>query len=152
MKTTGVRNMKAGTTVIDASGLVLGRLASNVAKRILVGEKIVIVNSEKAVISGSKKNVTEKFKKRLGFRTLGSQKKAPKRPRRPDNFVRRTVRGMLPWKKPRGKSAYRRLRVYVGVPSGFLGISVQTIPEAKKSLQPSITVGELLETFGWKKV
>ena len=143
--------MKTDVTVIDASGLILGRLASNVAKRIILGEKIVIVNSENAIISGSKKKAMEEFKKRLGFRTLGSQEKAPKRPRRPDNFVRRTIRGMLPWKKPKGKSAYRRLAVYIGVPNEYLGKAVQSMPEAKKNLLPFITVGDLLKTFGWQK-
>ena len=41
--------------VIDANGLILGRLASTVAKRLLSGdEEIHIVNAEKAVISGSR--------------------------------------------------------------------------------------------------
>jgi len=150
MEKTGGVKVEKGIVFIDASGLVLGRLASNVAKRILMGERVVIVNSEKAVISGSKENITEEFKKRLELRTLGSQEKAPKHPRRPDNYVRRVVRGMLPWKKPRGKNAYRRLKVYIGMPKEFLGASVQSVPEARKSLTSPITVGELLETFGWK--
>ncbi len=137
-------------TVIDASNLILGRLASNVAKRILNGEEVIVVNAEKAVISGSRENAMDEMKKRLGLRTLGSQKKAPKRPRRPDRFVRRVVRGMLPWKKPRGKVAYKRLKVFIGVPDDLSEINFQTIPEAKKSLRPSITVGELLKSFGWR--
>ncbi|RLI06236.1 50S ribosomal protein L13, partial [Candidatus Bathyarchaeota archaeon] len=39
-------------SVIDASGLILGRMASIVAKRLLEGEQIEIVNAEKAVVSG----------------------------------------------------------------------------------------------------
>jgi len=41
-------------TVIDANGLIMGRLASNVAKMLLSGEEVSIVNAEQAVISGSK--------------------------------------------------------------------------------------------------
>lgn len=137
------------TTIIDASGHILGRLASNVAKSILTGEDIIVVNVEKAVISGSKKNIVEEFKIRLGTRTLGSQKKAPKHPRRPDTYVRKVVRGMLPWKKPRGKRAYKRLKVYIGVPESLGEFRIQTIPKIIKNIRPSMTVGELMETFGW---
>jgi large subunit ribosomal protein L13 len=144
MRPTGTRK-----TVVDATGVILGRLASYVAKRILDGEEIVVVNAEKAVISGSKKYLLEAFKIRLGRRTLGSQTKAPKHPRRPEMYVRRVVRGMLPWKKPQGKIAYRRLEVYVGVPHALKEASTQTFPEAVKDLFPSMTVGELMGDFGW---
>ena len=136
-------------TVVDASGVVVGRLASYVAKRLLTGEEIVVVNAEKAVISGSKEHVVDAFKTRLGRRTLGSQTKAPKHPRRPEMYVRRVVRGMLPWKKPRGKMAYRRLEVYVGVPQDLKDASPQTFPDAVKLLYPSMTVGALMGIFGW---
>ncbi len=136
-------------TVVDASGVILGRLASYIAKRILNGEEIVVVNAEKAVISGSKKYLLDAFKTRLGRRTLGSQTKAPKHPRRPETYVRRVVRGMLPWKKPQGKIAYRRLEVYVGVPQALKDASTQTFPDAVKDLFPSMTVGALMGDFGW---
>jgi large subunit ribosomal protein L13 len=141
---------KLQATVIDASGLILGRLASHVAKRILIGEDIVVVNADKAVITGSKENIVGEFKARLRTRTLGSQKKAPKHPRRPDNYVRRVVRGMLPWKKPKGRLAYRRLKVYIGVPNSLGEVLIQNLPEARKNIQPSMTVGELLKVFGWE--
>ena len=63
--------------IIDASGTMLGRLASYAAKQVLNGNEIVIVNAEKAVISGRKQRIINDFKQRLEFRTLGSQKKAP---------------------------------------------------------------------------
>lgn len=139
-------------TVIDASGLILGRLASVVAKRLLNGEKIVVINAEKAVVSGSKESVVKKAKARLKTRTLGSQRKAPKHPRRPDRIVRRTVRGMLPWKKPRGKEAYKRLRVYMGVPEDFEEVSPQTLPEAGsiKIMGGLVTVEEIARGVGWR--
>ena len=40
--------------VIDASGHILGRLSTNVAKRILNGEDVIVVNAEKAIIIGPK--------------------------------------------------------------------------------------------------
>lgn len=144
-----VETKRMHTTIIDASELILGRLASNVAKRILTGEDIIVVNAEKAVITGSKKNIVEEFKTRLGTRTLGSQKKAPKHPRKPDTYVRKVVRGMLPWKKPKGKRAYKRLKVHIGVPESLGEFRIQTIPKIRKNIKPSMTVGELLKTFGW---
>ena len=43
------------TTIIDATDLVLGRMANQVAKRLLQGEEIQIVNAEKAIVSGTTK-------------------------------------------------------------------------------------------------
>ncbi len=139
----------ARRTVVDATGVILGRLASHVAKSILEGEEIVVVNAEQAVITGRKKSVVEAFKAKLGRRTLGSQTKAPKHPRRPDTYVRRVVRGMLPWKTPKGKRAYRRLKVYLGVPRELKDAAAQTLPDAVKDVRPSMTVGELMCVFGW---
>ena len=136
--------------VIDASGLILGRLASNVAKRILNGEKVTVINAENAIISGSREYIKENYRKHLTTRTLGSQDKAPKHPRRPDNYVRRVVRGMLPWKQPKGKIAFRKLRVYIGLPE-TIKTPAQSIPEALKNIRPSMAVGELMENFGWKR-
>ena len=141
---------KSLMTIVDASGLVLGRLASHVAKRILIGENVVIINAEKAIITGSKKNIVEKFKTRLGTKTFQSQKFAPVHARRPDTYVRRVIRGMLPWKKPRGKNAFRKLKVYISVPKDYKEVSTQTFLDAKKNIRPSMTVGDLLKIFGWK--
>jgi large subunit ribosomal protein L13 len=137
--------------LIDASDLILGRLASNVAKQILHGEKVIIVNAEKIIITGNRKNILLKFKKRLETRTLGSQSKAPKHPRRPDTYVRRVIRGMLPWKKPKGKEAFKRLKVFIGIPEKLDGQTLTTIPTAKKTVQRGLTVGEMMAVFGWSK-
>ena len=136
-------------TVVDASGAIVGRLASHVAKRLLDGDEIVVVNAEKAIITGRTEHIVDAFKTRLGRRTLGTQTKAPKHPRRPETYVRRVVRGMLPWKKPRGKQAYRRLKVYLGVPPELQAASLETFPDAVKDPYPSLTVGALMTVFGW---
>ena len=137
-------------TVIDASGTILGRLASYAAKQVLIGKEIVIVNAEKAVISGRKQRIVNEFKQRLETKTHGSQKKAPKHPRRPDTYIRRVIRGMLPWKKARGRNAFRRLKVYISTPEDLEKAPLTYIPDAQKNLRPAMTVGELLTIFGWK--
>lgn len=99
--------------VIDAEGHILGRLSSYIAKRLLDGEKIVVVNAEKAIITGSPENVFARYKEKYD---RGSKEKGPYFPRHPEKIFKRTVRGMLPWKTRRGRDAYKRLRVFMGVP------------------------------------
>ena len=146
--------MSKQPVVIDASNLVLGRLASFAAKRALQGEEVVVFNVENAVISGTKANIVEEAMRRLKTRTLAAQFKAPTHPRRPDTYVRRVIRGMMPRKKPKGRNALRRVRVYIGVPEEYQGKVTVKIPEADASKLRCkyITVGELSEEIGgpWK--
>lgn len=133
--------------IVDAKGLILGRLASNVAKLLLQGETVIILNAEKAAISGKKQQIVQEAK---AFLEVGHPRKGPLHPRRPDKIVSRTVRGMLPRRKPKGVEAYKRLRVYLGAPLEFEDKKIQTIPEASadKLKSPYITVGELAKEIG----
>ncbi|MCK4478293.1 50S ribosomal protein L13 [Candidatus Bathyarchaeota archaeon] len=135
-------------TVVDANNLILGRMATVVAKRLLQGESIIILNAEKTVISGKRLSRVKEAKRKL---EIGHPRKGPYYPRRPDRFVKRTIRGMLPRKKPKGKEAHKRLRVFVGVPQEFKDQNVEVISEAKaEKLKCSyITVGELVKEIGW---
>jgi large subunit ribosomal protein L13 len=134
--------------IIDAKGLILGRMSSIVAKRLLQGESIIVLNAEKAAISGKRLQIVHEAKT---FLEVGHPRKGPYHPRRPDRIVRRTIRGMLPWKKPKGRQAYKRLRVYLGAPKEFDGKEMQTILDAsaEKLKSPYITVGELAKEIGW---
>lgn len=132
--------------IIDAKGLILGRMASVVAKRLLNGEKIIIVNAGEAVISGKRHSIIREAHEYL---QIGHPGKGPLHPRRPDMIVKRVIRGMLPYKRPRGREALKRLRVYIGVPEEFRGKSMETIPEADvRNLKgPYITVSELSQAI-----
>jgi len=136
-----------GYTIIDATNLILGRMASVVAKRLLLGEKIIIINAEKAVVSGDRKHIINEYKRRLRIRTLTNPRKGPFHPRKPDRIVRRTIRGMLPWKKPRGRKAFHNLQVYIGVPDILKGkdFKAETIKEADytRLKEKYIYVGEI---------
>jgi len=138
-------------TIINADGLILGRMASIIAKRLLSGEKIIVVNAEKAVISGKKNTVVGEVRK---FLEIGHPGKGPHHPRRPDEIVRRTIRGMLPRRKPKGQQAYKRLRVYIGVPEELKEKEFETIPEvnASKLRCPYIRVSDLAREIGWNPV
>ncbi|HKZ94085.1 MAG TPA: 50S ribosomal protein L13 [Candidatus Bathyarchaeia archaeon] len=139
----------AESTVIDASGLILGRMASKVAKRLLLGEPIIIVNAEKATLSGRRLSRVKEAKE---FLKVGHPGKGPFHPRRPDQIVRRTVRGMLPRRKPKGANALRRLRVFLGVPSELKTAKMQTIPDAHvgKLKCPYVTIEEFAKQIGYK--
>jgi len=137
-------------TIIDAEGLILGRMASQVAKRLLNGEKVVIVNAEKAIISGKRLSILREMQ---DFLQIGHFRKGPYHPRRPDTIVKRVIRGMLPRKKPRGKEALKRLRVYIGIPEDYEGKEKERIFEADgRNLRgPYIKVSELARNIGWKE-
>ncbi len=144
-----MRLMVAETAVtIDATGLILGRMASIIAKRLLQGETIIVINAERAVVSGKR---LSKVREAKAFLDVGHPRKGPFHPRRPDQIVRRTIRGMLPWKNPKGQEAYKRLKVFIEVPEEFKRKEIQTIPDAsvEKLRCPYITIGELAKEIGW---
>ncbi len=114
-------------TVINGEGLLLGRLASVVAQRALAGEEIAIINAEKAIISGSRARVFANYQHK---RSRGSTGWGPFVPRRPDHLMKRTIRGMLPYKRPRGVDAMKRVRCYVGIPSELAGKETEILTEA----------------------
>jgi len=136
--------------VIDATNQIMGRLASYAAKSALSGNTVIVLNAEKAVISGRKSNIVEEAKRRLKTRTLASQTTAPVHQRRPDLYLRRVVRGMLPWKKAKGKAAFHRVLVFMGVPEQYSKTKPAKIPDADASrlTTPYLTLAALAEEIG----
>ncbi|QLG26847.1 50S ribosomal protein L13 [Halorarum halophilum] len=98
--------------VVDARDCIMGRVASEVAQRALDGERVAVVNAERAVITGNEEATMETYRKRA---ELGSDR-GPYYPKRPDRIFKRAIRGMLPYKKTRGREAFENVRVYVGNP------------------------------------
>ena len=125
-------------------------MCSHVAKRILIGEQIVIVNAEKVMLSGKKKSKIAEAKQ---FLEVGAPERGPFHSRRPDFVVRKTVRGMIPWRLPKGKIAYKRLRVYMGIPTEYTAFPTETFNDANASKVkgPKFTLAELAEQIGWNK-
>ena len=134
-------------TILDADGTVLGRLSTAVAKRLLDGEEIAIVNSEKALITGKKTAIKNRYKQK---REVGTYRKGPFFPRMPDHLVKRTIRGMIPYQTPHGRTAFKRLKCYIGTPKEFEGKKMEIIEEAKKLPVEFVTVGELSKSLGAK--
>jgi len=114
--------------IINADGLILGRLSSAIAKHLLNGDEIVILNAEKAIITGNKKMVLTKYNE---MRKLSHPRKGPRFPRLPDRILKRTIRGMIPYQTPRGRKAFKNLKVYMGTPKEFENKKSQTLDIAK---------------------
>jgi large subunit ribosomal protein L13 len=141
----------AGYTVIDAEGLILGRMSSVVAKRLLCGERIALVNAERAIISGKRTSIVKEYKERLRIRTLVKPAKGPFHPRRPDKILRRTIRGMLPWDTTRGKEAFARLSTFIGIPPELKNSKFESIPSARVDRLRGrfIRLAEISSQVGW---
>ncbi|MEM4605420.1 MAG: uL13 family ribosomal protein [Candidatus Pacearchaeota archaeon] len=96
---------------VDAEGIQVGRLGSFVAKKALEGNEVIILNSEKAIISGKKENVLNEI---INWRNKGGTSlKGPKVSKYPHLLLRRMIRGMLPWDKTKGREAYKRIKCYL---------------------------------------
>ena len=113
------------TFVYNAEDKVLGRLASTVAKQLMsarrAGEdtRVIIVNAEKAIVTGKRTSVLSDYRSKY---ELNHARKGPFFPRMPDQILKRTVRGMLPYQKnSSGRGALKALRVEIGTPSDLSG-------------------------------
>ncbi|EQD54668.1 Ribosomal protein L13, eukaryotic/archaeal [mine drainage metagenome] len=133
--------------VIDASGLVLGRAASLIAKRLLQGQKVIVINAEKSVVTGSRSEVLAHY---TAARARGSVRSGPHYPRYPDRIFRRTVRGMLPHRKSHGRTAFERLEVHMGVPDELRSASPVSLDRARPrpSLEAALTLEDIARLLG----
>ena len=120
--------------VVDAKDLIVGRMATKVAKMAMKGDRVDIVNCELAVISGSKDDVFAKYKR---IYDMGIPAKGPFLPRMPDRFVRRIIRGMLPYKQQKGSDAYKRIMCYIGVPEKFANTDKISFEECNVNKLPN---------------
>jgi large subunit ribosomal protein L13 len=125
--------------VIDATDSVLGRLCSFAAKQSLLGKEVIIVNCAKAVITGKKRTTIKEYqhKRALG----GASLRGPFFPKHPYRVVKRTVRGMVPYKKGRGLEAYKRVMCYDDVPTEFA--NAKMVKVQKKIMTSKINLEEL---------
>ena len=137
--------------VIDATDHIAGRLSSNVAKLLLQGNRVAVINSEKIMISGRRRGIIDEYKQFLKISSILHPKHGPFHPRRPDTIISRMIRGMLPRDKPSGKEALSRLRVYIGIPRDVKSLERIQIEKAKirKSSALYTTMEDLSRNVGW---
>ena len=137
---------------VDASGQIAGRMCSNVAKLLLNGDSVTIVNAEKTLISGRRGNVMFGYLEYLKIASVVHPKHGPFHARTPEGIVTRMVRGMIPRRKPSGVTAIRRLRVYVGVPKNLSKVKFSGFENATatKPIAYYVPLSEIATRIGWK--
>lgn len=125
--------------VIDATNAILGRLASYAAKQALIGKEVIIINCDKAVISGRRRNIIEEYKavKARG----GSALKGPMIPSNPERLLKRTIRGMMKYQKGKSREAFLKIRCYNKVPVEYE--SAKKIVAGKEKHTRTISLAEL---------
>jgi large subunit ribosomal protein L13 len=133
--------------VVDARDCIMGRVASQVAERALDGGRVAVVNAEEAVITGSEDDVVETFRDR---RRVGSDR-GPAYPKRPDRVFKRSIRGMVPYKRDRGREALENVRVYVGNPYDEDGEVLEGTSLDRLSNIKFVLLGEISEALGANK-
>ncbi len=145
--------MPGEVVVVDGAGQILGRLASKVAKMLLEGKRVVVVNVEKVAVSGDPVIVVQAYKRTvLGVKSHYSHKWRPKRPRSPVRLFKAAVKGMLPKNNKRGKEALKRLRAYIGVPEEYANVEKTRFPEADASRlsRGYVTLERIARELGWR--
>ena len=146
------KNNSKNQIVVDVSSCIAGRVCSRVSKLLLQGNRVTIINSEKAMISGNRYKTIDDYKKRLEVSSITNPIHGPYHPRRPDRILTKMVRGMTPRKKSSGISAFRRLRVYIGIPVEFRSNEIKIFDDTKitKPELYYITIGDIAKQIGWK--
>jgi large subunit ribosomal protein L13 len=125
----------------------MGRVASQVAEAALGGQRVAVINAERAVITGREDQITEKYKKRVD---IGDDNQYFY-PKRPDGILKRSIRGMLPHKKQRGREAFENVRVYVGNPHDKDGEVLEGTSLDRLSNIKFVTLSDVSETLGANK-
>lgn len=130
--------------IVDAEGLVLGRLCTEVARilrgkhkamytpHIDTGDHVVIINADKVVMTSGKAERTFKYRHSGYPGGIKSESYAKLHARKPAEAVRQSVRGMLP-KGPLGRQQLTKLKVYAGPnhPHGAQAPKPLTLDHAK---------------------
>ncbi|MGA2198445.1 MAG: 50S ribosomal protein L13 [Nitrososphaerales archaeon] len=139
------------TIYVDASGQIAGRMCSKVALELLSGKRVVVLNAENALVSGRSSSVFRQWQARLEIYSHVNPIYGPIHPRRPDNILRRMVRGMVPKTKAKGTSAMGRLRIYMGIPEKYAGVKTSKFEDAlaTRPLPSYTTIAEIAKNIGW---
>ncbi|MEW6605005.1 MAG: 50S ribosomal protein L13 [Thermoproteota archaeon] len=144
---------KQKIVVVDATNCIAGRMCSHVSKLLLEGNRVAIVNAEKAMLSGNNRYKTiELYKEHLEINSVTNPIHGPFHPRRPDTILSKMVRGMVPKRKSSGITAFKRLRVYIGVPEEMKNAKMESFEDSKITKPEAyyISIGEIAKQIGWK--
>lgn len=136
--------------VYDATGKILGRMATVIAKEAIKGEIIHIINCEKTIITGNPEFIKKKYQQRI---ERGDVHHGPYFPKTPDGIVKRAIRGMIDYKKPLGKKAFKRIKIWIGLPEKLKNIKPDELKVKDVNIIKTkhITIGDLSIALGAKK-
>ena len=111
--------------VVDASGAILGRLATTIASRLQgkhnplytphvdIGDWIVVINADKVMLTGRKLDQKNYYRHSGYIGGLKTTTARELRDKRPEDLLRFAVKGMLP-KNKLGRKLFKKLKVYAG--------------------------------------
>ena len=137
--------------VIDGTDMILGRLATRVAKLALAGEEVAVVNCDRVIVIGKRSQIFSRYKQRVD---RGTWKTGPLLHRGAERIVRRTIRGMLPYKTPAGIAAFKKVMCYRDVPQKIANEKAETFDEInvhKTDNVKFVTVKEISTFLGAKQ-
>jgi large subunit ribosomal protein L13 len=138
--------------VVDATNHIAGRLASNVAKLLLQGQRVTVVNCEKIMMSGKRETQIREYREFLEINSIINYKHGPVHYRRPDTLMAKMIRQMLPFdRKPSGKLAFARLRTYIGAPNDTKPIEKIQFEKAliTRAASNYTPLAEICRVIGW---
>jgi large subunit ribosomal protein L13 len=138
--------------VVDATNHIAGRLSSHVAKLLIQGNRVTLVNCEKIMYSGTRDNLINEYKAFLEINSIIHPKHGPVHYRRPDTIISKMIRGMLPFEgKPSGIAAFKRLRAYIGSPKELKSLEKIQFEKAliRKPSSNYTTMAALCRVIGW---
>ena len=138
--------------VVDATNHIAGRLSSNVAKLLIKGNRVSVVNCDKIMMSGTKSNQIKEYREFLEINSIIHPKHGPVHYRRPDTIISKMIRGMLPFEgKPSGIAAFKRLRAYIGSPKELKSLEKIQFEKAliRKESSNYTTMAALCRVIGW---
>ncbi|MGH9955126.1 MAG: 50S ribosomal protein L13 [Nitrososphaera sp.] len=147
-----VQKHQESLVIVDATNCIAGRMCSHVSKLLLQGNKVAIVNAEKAMLSGNRYKTVDSYKEHLEINSVTNPIHGPFHPRRPDTIISKMVRGMVPKRKPDGIAAFKHLRVYMGVPDRMKQVKMESFDDSKITKPESyyISIAEVAKQIGWK--
>lgn len=136
--------------IIDAKDAILGRLSSYAAKQLLLGNNVDIINCEECVVTGRKYATLDEYTRRMHRK---APTKAPYFYRRPDMFVKRTIRGMLPFKRARGMDVFKNIKCHIGTPENLRSekaLKVESAGIEKLHSADYLKVRDICKHVGWR--
>ncbi|MBR9707092.1 MAG: 50S ribosomal protein L13 [Candidatus Diapherotrites archaeon] len=135
--------------IIDGKGATLGRLASEVAGLARRGKLVDVVNANEVVINGNKPQIIARYQHRRALTCRVNPDRGGKFPRTPEGIVKRAIRGMIAYKTPAGRNAFKRVKVYRDIPSDLSSVKKKSLGVNKVFLK-SISIKEVSNSLGYK--